>query len=154
MLDDSRPGTYALLIRAARPVTLRVGALGTVDIRRGIHVYVGSAHGPGGLAARIRRHVARDKRVHWHVDHLTTRLPVIEVWWAPGERRLEHAWSDAVAALPGARVSVPRFGSSDCRCATHLWWFARGPGRPPWRDVRRLVLDERRGPGDAGVATP
>ena len=124
---QSHPGTYALLIQAPRDTAVRVGALGGVTIRRGVHVYVGSARGPGGLGARIRRHLARDKPIHWHVDHLTTRLDVDEVWSLASERPLEHAWSDAVASMPGAVVSVPGFGSSDCRCPTHLYLFATRP---------------------------
>ncbi len=132
---DRHPGTYALVIHVPSSCRLAVGALGEVPLHRGYHVYVGSAHGPGGLGARINRHLGRDKRIHWHVDRLTTRFDVVEVWTLADARRLEHAWSDAVGAMEGAEVSVPRFGSSDCGCPTHLWHFARRPRASvmPWK---------------------
>jgi len=61
-IDDRRPGTYALVLRLARATTIHVGALGAVDFAPGWYVYVGSALGPGGLAARVNRHLSRSKR--------------------------------------------------------------------------------------------
>ena len=64
------PGTYALLPRARDERTIEVGALGTVSVRPGMYVYVESAFGPGGLHARVQRHVRGNGALHWHVDHL------------------------------------------------------------------------------------
>ncbi len=51
--------------------SLRIGALGTFEIPEGMLAYVGSAYGPGGLIARISRHLRKGKRLRWHIDYLT-----------------------------------------------------------------------------------
>ncbi|HIQ09546.1 MAG TPA: DUF123 domain-containing protein, partial [Anaerolineaceae bacterium] len=53
----STPGAYALALRLERPVGLRVGALGVWDFPEGVYVYLGSARGPGGIRARLGRHL-------------------------------------------------------------------------------------------------
>ena len=59
---------------------------------------------------------ARAKARVWHIDRLTEIAPVEDVIALPGARECA-----IVAALPGARVPVPRFGASDCRrCEAHL----------------------------------
>ncbi len=40
-------------------------------------VYVGSAMGPGGLLARLKRHLSRSgKKLYWHIDYLTSRQDI------------------------------------------------------------------------------
>ena len=56
------PGAYGLVIRLPAEFNGRVGALGSVTLSPGTYLYLGSAYGPGGLAARLRRHLRRDKR--------------------------------------------------------------------------------------------
>jgi Uri superfamily endonuclease len=114
-------GVYALVWRLVSPLRLEVGRLGRVDLPPGWALYVGSAHGPGGLAARVGRHLRAEKRTHWHVDALTGRAPVCAVWAVESARRLECAWAGAIMGLAGVSIPVPGFGSSDCRCPTHLF---------------------------------
>jgi len=49
------PGAYALAIRLDRAFSGDIGAPGRVDLAAGHCLYLGSARGPGGLAARHRR---------------------------------------------------------------------------------------------------
>jgi Uri superfamily endonuclease len=85
----------------------------------GRYVYAGNARGPGGMMARIRRHLRRDKGVRWHIDHLTTRHPVVAVALLPGGD--ECAVVAALGRRPGVTVPAPDFGSSDCAaCPAHL----------------------------------
>ena len=94
----------------------------------GLYLYAGSAWGPGGIRARVGRHLRHPKSRVWHIDRLTEAAPVDDVIAFPGAREcaivaaLPGARECAiVAALPGARVPVPRFGASDCRrCESHL----------------------------------
>jgi Uri superfamily endonuclease len=118
----ARPGTYLLLLPCAEGGECRIGRLGALTLRPGVYAYVGSALGPGGLAARLRHHAGPAPRPHWHIDRLRRRLPLAEVWFDDGGGRLEHAWAAALARARGA-APVPRFGCSDCRCATHLLHF-------------------------------
>ncbi len=138
-------GSYLLRFDLDTPATLTVGRLGMVSLPAGTLLYVGSAFGPGGVAARVGRHVAGRGRPHWHVDRLRALAPVREVWFSHAGTRLEHAWAAALLALPAARLPVPCFGASDCRCPAHLVAFARAPSRttlarlPGGEGMRRWV---------------
>ena len=85
----SLPGTYALVLRLSRRMEIVVGRLGVLEAQPGYYVYVGSALGPGGLAARLGRHLRREKTWHWHVDYLRAAAHVEELWYAPGKSNCE-----------------------------------------------------------------
>ena len=130
------PGTYLLLIRLDEATGLDVGRLGRFLFPAGWYVYVGSAL--GGLGARLRRHIRREKRPHWHVDAVRAAGVLTAIAIRLGTDRLECATAATVARLPGGSRPVPRFGSSDCRCTTHLVHFAVEPNLqldPDWRVI-------------------
>ena len=81
----------------------------------------------GGLAGRIRRHLRRDKRLRWHIDYLTQEGTIIEVFWTEWPQRLECSWAHAATAVGGATPVVKGFGSSDCKCQTHLFYCEEVP---------------------------
>lgn len=113
------PGAYVLVLDLTRPLTLRIATLGQAELPRGRYCYAGSARGPGGLRARIRRHARRGGRTHWHVDHLARAATLTGFWAVPGVT--ECALAEIVREIPGARIPVLGFGSSDCRiCPAHL----------------------------------
>lgn len=136
------PGTYLLVLEAPGPVDLQVGRRGRLRTPAGLFAYVGSALGPGGLRARLGRHLAGSARRRWHIDHLRAATSPAAAWWVASEARLEHAWAAILLGLPGARVPLPRFGASDCRCPTHLVWFPPPP-TPSGRSSRRRPSRER-----------
>ncbi|MDY6877566.1 MAG: GIY-YIG nuclease family protein [Chloroflexota bacterium] len=127
MLPD-QPGTYVLILHLPRPAAITVGRLGCFRFPAGWYTYAGSARGPGGLAARIARHLRVSKPLRWHVDYLRGHAQLVEVWYTEGRQRKECGWAAAVSALPGASIPVPRFGASDCHCPAHLTHFAAPPG--------------------------
>ncbi len=105
------------------PRRLDVGRLGEFLFPAGWYLYVGSAQGPGGVAARVRRHWRKagdGKRLHWHVDHVRQAATWAGAWMRCSEERLECDWAARLRALDGARVVAAGFGASDCRCAAHL----------------------------------
>lgn len=125
-------GTYILLIAVERPLSLAVGRLGAVAFPPGYYLYVGSAL--RGLRARLGRHLRREKRLHWHVDVLLQGARLEGVWYRPGRERLECAWARALAEAPGLVPWGRRFGASDCRCPTHLYYAEVRPEREGlWR---------------------
>jgi Uri superfamily endonuclease len=126
MLPD-QPGTYVLILRLSRTTTVTVGRLGRFQFPAGWYAYAGSARGPGGLAARISRHLRSPKPLHWHVDYLRAEAVPIEIWSAVGTRKRECAWVRALSGLPVASIPALRFGASDCRCLAHLLHFAVSP---------------------------
>lgn len=127
-LVEAASGTYALVLRCPRRVTLAVGALGQLTLRRGHYLYVGSAFGPGGVLARVQRHLRETKPRHWHVDYLTPVAVPIEVWYCHDREPREHGWAGALHADPRLDAPAPGFGASDCRCHSHLF-FARAHPR-------------------------
>ena len=119
-------GVYALVF-SNRRCTLPVGSLGRVSFRRGWHVYVGSAQGPGGFA-RVNRHLRlsreRNRPPRWHVDYLllSPSFTLRHVVCGPGGGSLECTLAGALGG-----DSVTSFGSSDCRCGSHLFFRAARP---------------------------
>ncbi|MDY6942097.1 MAG: GIY-YIG nuclease family protein [Pseudomonadota bacterium] len=122
----SEPGSYALLLRADSDAVVTAGGLGELAIKAGLYLYLGSARGPGGVAARVARHL-RGGRSHWHLDYLRPVVQPLRVWVAYTPEKLECLWAKSLFALPGIEAPVRRFGSSDCRCIAHLGYYAADP---------------------------
>jgi Uri superfamily endonuclease len=127
----AEPGTYALILRLSRPEILQVGRLGKFLFPDGNYVYLGSAFGPGGLRARLGRHLQGAGRPHWHIDSLRTVARVEGFIYALARERLECRWSRLLSGRPGARIPVAGFGAGDCRgeplrCPAHLIAFPSG----------------------------
>lgn len=129
----SLPGTYVLVLTVSRRLEIAVGKLGLLEAGPGFYVYVGSALGPGGLAARIGRHCRREKRLRWHVDYLRAVAQLEEVWYATGKGRRECRWAKALWGMPGASVPMAGFGASDCGCRSHLSFFTMPPSLADFR---------------------
>lgn len=130
-------GAYLLLIKLEAPKTLAVGSLGQIRFERGFYIYVGSAM--KGLGQRIARHLRKKKRHRWHVDYLTaeaisiTPVPIIS------GLRLECALAGSLRQIAGG--TVKGFGSSDCRCEGHLFYYPQNPLHDP-RFIK-LIQDYR-----------
>ena len=119
-------GTYALVLRSAIRSGIAIGRWGTLELRRGYYVYVGSAFGPGGVRARVGRHCRGATARHWHVDYLREFTSPVAVWCGYAPVRREHHCADAFGRMPGMRP-VSGFGCSDCRCAAHLFYSTKRP---------------------------
>lgn len=135
-------GTYALIICSETKLQLQVGRLGICDFSQGYYIYAGSAL--GGLEGRLRRHLRKDKKLHWHIDYLLQYTRIVEVWYCLNGERLECTWNEILTGIPGAVPHVNGFGSSDCRCRTHLAHFSS-----------KLPFDRfKKGLKDRGVPEP
>jgi Uri superfamily endonuclease len=141
-------GAYLLLLRLDRPESVEVGRLGRFDFPPGYYVYAGSALGPGGLPARLARHQRRGKKRHWHVDYLREVAELVGSWSALSTERLECVWAGSLAAM-GGTVVARGFGSSDCRCESHLLYFASAPDAAA---IDRLVLPPAAGASPAATS--
>ena len=132
-----RPPDFAS-VPAAAGCEIRVGSLGRLQSMPGCYVYVGSAHGPGGLAARVSRHQATAKKLRWHIDYLRVVTELVAVWHTVDQNRRECPWADVMSRLRGATVPMNGFGASDCDCRSHLFHFATPPN---FRVFRQRVRD-------------
>ena len=117
-MEINGKGSYVLVLRLDEPRSIDVGKLGRVCFRPGVYLYFGSAL--NGLNGRIQRHLRREKKSHWHIDHLTSPASIEEVWWVSDGRNWECCWARETARLPERLSPVAGFGSSDCRCSSHL----------------------------------
>lgn len=133
------PGSYVLILRVEEARWVRIGRLGEFRIPPGWLAYAGSARGPGGLSARLARHLRHPKPMVWHVDFLWPVARPTAIWWATGTDRRECLWAAALARMPGASRPIPGFGSSDCRCPAHLFHF---PEPPEYESFARLAGEE------------
>lgn len=121
------PGSYCLLLFLPRRTRIIVGRLGSFEFKRGYYLYVGSAFGPGGVSARVRRHLVRDKSKHWHIDYLRAETTVKAVWVDIRNGNMEHQWSQSLLKPSAQCGPIHRFGCSDCTCPSHLFHFKRSP---------------------------
>ena len=113
-------GAYVLVIELATDLPLQNKRFAGTTLAKGTYLYCGSANGPGGIAARVKRHCKPDKKPHWHVDELTSNEfgQVVAVLVVPDGNECELR---AKFQEPNTVVPVPGFGSSDCAdCPSHL----------------------------------
>ncbi len=123
---NSDPGTYALILRSRSKATTQVGRWGQINLEKGYYIYVGSAFGPGGVQARVLRHIRKKKPYHWHIDHLREYLSPVGAWYTHDRKRLEHRWAHFLSGMSGIS-SVQRVGCSDCNCRSHLFYTSMEP---------------------------
>jgi Uri superfamily endonuclease len=123
----AQPGTYALIFNSTKKRNISIGKLGTLQVKSGFYVYVGSAFGPGGLRARISHHKRKSRRPHWHIDYLSPYLQLKEIWYTYDPAYREHEWAGLFSVKAAAHIPLPGFGSSDCRCKAHLFFFYSRP---------------------------
>jgi len=119
------PGTYALILQATREQLIDIGKLGILQVCPGFYVYIGSALGPGGLRARIGYHLRNPRVPHWHIDYLKQAAFITKVWFLYHPVSQEHAWARAFQNLQGSFIPLKGFGSSDCQCTSHLFYFSQ-----------------------------
>ncbi len=142
-LPPNLPGTYVLLLYLLQDEKLVIGMLGERLFPTGNYAYIGSAHGPGGLAGRIWRHVRprEQKPSHWHIDHFLQAAEIRRIWWIESEKKLECAWAQSLTHAGFMRP--PGFGATDCHCGGHLLWLGEQEGmRKAWSCLQSETLDQ------------
>jgi Uri superfamily endonuclease len=125
------PGVYALVMSLAKPQTIKIGKLGTFDFEPGWYIYLGTAHGGGGVKRRTDRHcrVTDNKTFKWNVDYFRPFATMHEIWFSHAHKFFEHEWAWAVHWMAGASIPVLEFGANDCypNCPAHFFHFSRRP---------------------------
>ncbi|MDQ7823782.1 MAG: DNA/RNA nuclease SfsA [Candidatus Eremiobacteraeota bacterium] len=116
-------GSYLLLMELDHPITISVGSLGELSLKPGYYIYAGSAM--SNLSDRISRHYKENKTVHWHIDTFRSHARIIDDFPVRSSKRLECELARALFSI--SAYCVPDFGSSDCRCAGHLFRFKSNP---------------------------
>ncbi len=115
--EEEKYRSYMLFMNINKNLSLRIGKLGKLRFDKGKYIYVGSAR--KGLNNRIQRHLAKNKRLFWHIDYLTIRSEVYI--YNVGFSNIEEC---RLAQFLSKRLEViPKFGCSDCHCKGHLFKY-------------------------------
>ncbi len=122
-MNPAERGAYVLVMRVDSGVCIRVGSLGLLSFTAGWYVYVGSAL--NGLSARVGRHLRLRKAIRWHIDYLRPAADRVSAFLFPSHRDIECVLAQELRGISGDQVA--RFGSSDCTCFSHLFYFDRNP---------------------------
>jgi len=117
----AKRGTYAIWLRSETNNIVEIGKFGQLQMASGFYVYIGSAFGPGGIKARVGRHLRQEKNLRWHIDYLRQHAVPVAVWIAY-EKHLEHQWAGKINKHRETSIPLTGFGSSDCSCPTHLFY--------------------------------
>jgi Uri superfamily endonuclease len=110
-------GSYVLLIALPEQQTITIGSLKAVYFHNGYYAYVGSAM--GGIKSRLSHHLRGAKRPHWHIDYLLQRASISSIILCEAKGKVECTIAQA---LSHQFDCVPGFGSSDCKCKSHLFF--------------------------------
>lgn len=121
------PGSYALILYCKINELIQIGKNKKLKLQSGYYVYCGSAFGPGGIAARVGRHFKLNKKQRWHIDYLREKCTIKEAWICYSEKKLEHQWSSEFSEQIDSLIPLRKFGSTDCKCNSHLFYFKRKP---------------------------
>ena len=117
-------GTYTIVLGCKRPIQVRFGKLGYVEVKVGHYLYTGSALGDGALSlkGRLTRHSRSLKKKRWHVDYLTTRRAVRfkGAVYLVSNNRVECKINRAIRENMKTPTLLTHLGASDCKCEAHL----------------------------------
>ena len=115
----SDPGAYLLCLRLTIRMSINIPSLPAGRPDTGWYLYAGSAHGNGGIQARLRRHFKSTKKLHWHIDRLTVNADQIAA--LASIDRSECELVDELLKSNCFSIALAGFGSTDCRiCESHL----------------------------------
>lgn len=121
-------GTYLLYISLLETSEIKYSKHLSLKFQKGYYIYIGSAlgsYGSSNLLNRVKRHVRdpKDKSNHWHIDYFLADYytELISIFLLPSPIR----WECQIAQELSERAIkvIEGFGSSDCDCEGHLFYF-------------------------------
>ena len=110
-------GSYILEIELKNNKTIKIGKLGDIFFKKGTYFYVGSAL--NGIESRIKHHLKKDKKNHWHIDYLLRYATIKRVVYKENAIREE---CNIAKQLSKYLTPIHGFGCSDCKCDSHLFF--------------------------------
>ncbi len=119
-------GIYILELFAENDFSISAKKFTDVDFPKGYYYYIGSAQ--KNLNSRIERHLQKNKKIHWHIDHLTTHksITVVKTYILPdAKKNIEAELANGFVKNFNAEIIVKGFGNSDTKeTITHLFYSA------------------------------
>lgn len=122
MQKQNNSGIYIFELFLTNPTNIEHPKFYKNSLEIGYYYYVGSAQ--RNLQQRVMRHLKIDKKIHWHIDYLTTDRKFLKknVYLIPGALKNEECKIvDKMYVSLQLRHPIINFGNSDCRnCKSHL----------------------------------
>jgi len=109
---------YVLIIQLEKTKSIKIGALGKLIFYKGMYAYTGSAQ--SNFHHRIKRHLRKNKKLFWHIDYLLNNedTKLSNIFFKQGIKEEE---CNLARLINKKGIAIPKFGSSDCRCQSHLF---------------------------------
>ena len=115
-----------LYIHLPNDEEILVGSLGRIYFKKGYYAYVGRAR--RGLLSRIRRHMRKEKKKRWHIDYFLEKGNVFLVSFFDESSCSECEKARMIEKIYAGKP-IKGFGSSDCKCISHLIYLGEEGGR-------------------------
>jgi Uri superfamily endonuclease len=113
-------GVYILKIILKKNQEIIIGKLGKINFKKGNYYYVGSSQ--NNIDKRIQRHKRKEKKIHWHIDYLTTNAQVEKITAKKFINYLKEKECLEAKKLLKKYEPIKKFGCSDCKCISHLFF--------------------------------
>jgi Uri superfamily endonuclease len=113
-------GVYILSLFLSEKKEIEIGKIGIHEFNPGFYYYIGSAWNKGGIASRLSHHINISTKPHWHIDYLRKKSSLNKIYFVAGLRELEHSFADSLSKF--LITPIKHFGSSDCKCQSHLFY--------------------------------
>lgn len=111
-------------IFASKPFVVPIKKFADKKFSKGYYYYVGSAQ--KNLRQRLLRHCRDEKKVHWHIDHITSikTNKINNILFSQGaDKELECELANHFEKNLKLDSSIKGFGNSDSNCSsTHLFY--------------------------------
>ena len=129
IIPEVKPsGIYYIVLWNDKDRVIECGSLGNLEFKKGYYVYSGS--GKTNLFKRIEHHRKKKKKKLRHMDYITAEMkikadiPIITD---------DYRECDLAEILDKNSVEpVKNFGSTDCKCFSHLHYFKDNPIEKSW----------------------
>jgi Uri superfamily endonuclease len=118
-------GVYMLILGLSVRKNILTGKLGLFSFPKGFYIYIGSASGLGGIRGRLKHHFNISVKPHWHIDYLRKEADLVNVFYINSPKELEHALAAKLQTI--FNIPILKFGSSDCKCNSHLFFSTENP---------------------------
>lgn len=120
-------GIYILEIKSLKSFLVEIKKYKGIIFDKGYYYYVGSAQ--KNLDKRLFRHQQGNKKIHWHIDHLTTISSnnIERIFIIPyAKKDVECEVANQLENILKLDSSIKGFGNSDSNCSsTHLFYSKR-----------------------------
>lgn len=124
---QNNSGLYQLYIVLNKPIKITLTKFGEILIPKGVYIYTGRAK--KNLLQRINRHLKKkEKKIHWHIDHLlaSKEVRIVRIKIIRGKKQSECQINLQTQKNIKGKIIIEGFGSSDCnKCKSHLLYISQ-----------------------------